>query len=44
MTYEPRVCAGCGGAGGHAETVLTDDGGQITIFRTCAGCSGTGVR
>ncbi|MEU6279755.1 hypothetical protein [Streptomyces sp. NPDC047028] len=42
MTYQGPTCQDCGGQGGFPETTLNPDGSQITVWRSCTGCSGRG--
>lgn len=43
MSYEGPTCNGCGGAGGHVETTLNEDGSQVSVFRPCTTCNGRGM-
>lgn len=44
MTYEPRTCTGCNGQKGSTETEQGADGKVVSVWRSCQGCGGQGVR
>jgi DnaJ-class molecular chaperone len=41
---QPRTCTGCNGNGGETTTAPGTNGAQITTWRACHACSGTGVQ
>lgn len=39
-----RTCTSCGGQRGFTETTPKPGGGQVSVFRPCGPCHGTGVQ
>jgi DnaJ-class molecular chaperone len=42
MSYKGPTCTSCGGAGGHTETTVNEDGTTISVWRSCTTCGGRG--